>query len=234
MRVWHELARGDQHGPLPVLLLVLTAATGVVDAVSVLSLGHVFVANMTGNVVFVAFALAGVADFSLPASVTALLGFLLGAFLGGRLARRHTHRGRLLRNVALVELGLVLVAFLLSLLADGDAPAVAQAALLAVAMGTQNSTARRLAVPDLTTTVLTSTLSGFAADSRRQGMVAAARRALAVFAMFVGAVIGATLLLHTRAAWALAAATVLIGLVAAVSAVSSRGDVPWRTVTSAS
>ena len=32
---------------------------GVVDAVSILSLGRVFVANMTGNVVFVGFALAG-------------------------------------------------------------------------------------------------------------------------------------------------------------------------------
>ncbi|QUQ62961.1 YoaK family protein [Kutzneria sp. CA-103260] len=231
-RVWNELARGDKHGPLPVLLILLTVATGVVDAVSVLALGRVFVANMTGNVVFVAFALAGVPDFALAASVLALLGFLAGAFLSGRLARRHTHRGRLLRNVALVELGLATVAFLLSLLTVGDASTTAQAALLAIAMGLQNSTARRLAVPDLTTTVLTSTLSGFAADSRRQGRVAAARRALAVFAMFLGALVGATLVLLTRAAWALAAAIVLIGLVAAVSAVRSRGEAPWHTVTS--
>ncbi|MDT0406864.1 DUF1275 family protein, partial [Streptomyces edwardsiae] len=33
-----------------VALLLLTSATGIVDAVSVLVLGHVFVANMTGNV----------------------------------------------------------------------------------------------------------------------------------------------------------------------------------------
>jgi len=229
--VWNELARGDKHGPLPVLLIVLTVATGVVDAVSVLALGRVFVANMTGNVVFVAFALTGVPDFSLAASVLALLGFLAGAFLGGRLGRRHTHRGRLLRNVTLVELGLVTVAFLLSLLTAGGVATV-QAVLLAVAMGLQNSTARRLAVPDLTTTVLTTTLSGFAADSRRQGRVAAARRGLAVFAIFLGALVGATLLLLTHAAWALAVAVVLIGLVAAVSAVRSRGEEPWHTVTS--
>ncbi|MBB5889210.1 YoaK family protein [Kutzneria kofuensis] len=229
MRVWHELTRGDKHGPLPALLLVLTVATGLVDAVSVLDLGRVFVANMTGNVVFVAFALTGVPGFSLAASVVALLGFLAGAFLGGRLARRHTHRGRLLRNVTLVELGLVAVAILLSLPADA---AVVQAALLAVAMGLQNSIARRLAVPDLTTTVLTTMMAGFAADARRQGRVAAARRALAVSAMFVGAVIGAVLLLHARAVWALAAAAVLIGLVATVSAVRSRGEAPWHAVTS--
>ena len=231
MRVWHELARGDKHGPLPVLLLVLTMATGVVDAVSVLGLGRVFVANMTGNVVFVGFALAGVPDFSLVASVIALLGFLLGAFLGGRLAGLHTHRGRLLRNVALIELGLVAVALLLSLLSVAT---VVQAALLAVAMGMQNATARRLAVPDLTTTVLTSTLSGFASEIRRQGRVAAARRGLAVFAMFVGAVVGATLVLHARPVWALAVAAVLIGLVAAVSAVRSQGEAPWQAVTSSS
>jgi uncharacterized membrane protein YoaK (UPF0700 family) len=231
MRVWHELARGDKHGPLPVLLLVLTMATGVVDAVSVLGLGRVFVANMTGNVVFVGFALAGVPDFSLVASVIALLGFLLGAYLGGRLAGLHTHRGRLLRNVALIELGLVAVALLLSLL---SAATVVQAALLAVAMGMQNATARRLAVPDLTTTVLTSTLSGFASEIRRQGRVAAARRGLAVFAMFAGAVAGATLVLHAHPAWALAVAAVLIGLVAAVSAVRSQGEAPWQAVTSSS
>jgi len=38
------------HGPLPALLLLLTVATGVVDAVSILALGRVFIANMTGNV----------------------------------------------------------------------------------------------------------------------------------------------------------------------------------------
>jgi hypothetical protein len=46
-----------RHGPLPPLLLALTAVTGLVDAVSILRLGRVFVANMTGNVVFTGFAL---------------------------------------------------------------------------------------------------------------------------------------------------------------------------------
>jgi hypothetical protein len=41
-----------QHGPLPLLLIALTFVTGLVDAFSYLVLGHVFVANMTGNVVF--------------------------------------------------------------------------------------------------------------------------------------------------------------------------------------
>src|SRR6476660_4912207 len=83
-----RLAADPAHGPLPALMLVLTVLTGVVDAVSILSLGRVFVANMTGNVVFVGFALAGAAGFSLSASLAGLAGFLVGAGAGGRLSRR--------------------------------------------------------------------------------------------------------------------------------------------------
>jgi hypothetical protein len=45
-------------------LLVLTAVSGIVDAISFLGLGHVFTANMTGNVAFLAFAVAGIPGVS--------------------------------------------------------------------------------------------------------------------------------------------------------------------------
>ena len=67
---------GDRHGPLAPMLVGLTVVTGVVDAVSYLTLGHVFVANMTGNVVFIGFALAGASGLSAPASLAALAAFL--------------------------------------------------------------------------------------------------------------------------------------------------------------
>src|SRR3954447_10372825 len=89
-----------RHGPLPALLLVLTLATGVVYGVSILALGRVFIANMTGNVVFIGFARAGAPGFSLIASLLALAGFLLGAAAGG--PGRHAvpgSRGRLLAVV---------------------------------------------------------------------------------------------------------------------------------------
>jgi uncharacterized membrane protein YoaK (UPF0700 family) len=70
----------------------MTATTGIVDAVSLLALGHVFTANMTGNVVFLGFALAGAQGFSIPRSSMALVAFLLGAAAGGRLATRMTSR----------------------------------------------------------------------------------------------------------------------------------------------
>src|ERR1700688_1204334 len=69
-------------------LLGMTAVTGLVDAVSFLSLGHVFTANMTGNVVFLAFAIERVSRLSVARSCTALLAFLAGAVLGGRIMTR--------------------------------------------------------------------------------------------------------------------------------------------------
>ena len=100
-----------RHGPLPPLLLALTAVTGLVDAVSILRLGRVFVANMTGNVVFTGFALTGAPGFSLSASLFALAGFLTGAAIGGALATRAGHdRALLLLSAAGSELTLVAAA----------------------------------------------------------------------------------------------------------------------------
>ena len=73
---------------LPALLLALTVVTGFVDAVSYLALGHVFTANMTGNVVFLAFAIATAPGLSIGRSGAALGAFVIGAIIGGRLAAR--------------------------------------------------------------------------------------------------------------------------------------------------
>src|SRR6266508_1398549 len=73
---------------LPLLPHVSTAITGLIDAISYLALGHVFTANMTGNVVFLAFAVAGAPRLSITRSLTALITFLAGALIGGRAATR--------------------------------------------------------------------------------------------------------------------------------------------------
>src|SRR5215475_8019786 len=151
MRVAFDLQamHDPRHGPLPLFLVLLTVVTGLVDAVSYLALGRVFVANMTGNVVFLGFAVADAADFSIPASLTAIAAFLFGALAGGRLAGWHgAHRSRLLAVTVLVET--LLVAFALAL-----RPIVVSALIgryltittLSIAMGLQNACARRLAVP---------------------------------------------------------------------------------------
>ena len=189
----------ERDGPLPALLLVLTLTTGVVDAASYLGLGHVFVANMTGNVVFLGFAAAGAVDFSLPALFAALIGFLGGALVAGRLgARASAHRGQLLAQSLLLELVLVGVALVFAIGTSGDPRPLVQAglvALLAIAMGVQNASARRLGVADLTTTVLTLTLTGLAADARatKEERARAKRRLAATGTMLLGAALGALL-----------------------------------------
>src|SRR5271169_1878855 len=73
---------------VPFALLGMTVVTGLVDAVSFLSLGRVFTANMTGNIVFLGFATARVHGVSVARSLTALVSFLIGAILGGRIMAR--------------------------------------------------------------------------------------------------------------------------------------------------
>jgi uncharacterized membrane protein YoaK (UPF0700 family) len=64
---------------MTLILLGLTATAGMIDAVSFLALGRIFTANMTGNVVFLGFAVAGAAETSVARSGTALPAFLAGA-----------------------------------------------------------------------------------------------------------------------------------------------------------
>jgi uncharacterized membrane protein YoaK (UPF0700 family) len=201
---------------LPPLLFVLTVVTGLVDAVSYLKLGHVFVANMTGNVVFLGFAVAGAQDFSVSASLAAIGAFLVGALAGGRLGSSMTeHRSRFFAIAILVKLGLVGAAFIVAIaMVDGDLVRYGLIVLLALAMGLQNAAARFLAVPDLTTTVLTLTLTGLAADSTPAGgnNPRAGRRLLAVGAMFLGAAAGAFLVFHFGVGAVLAVTFALLGL----------------------
>jgi uncharacterized membrane protein YoaK (UPF0700 family) len=226
-----QLTRDTRHGPLPGLLLVLTVATGLIDAVSILALGHVFVANMTGNIVFIGFAAAGAPGFSLPATLSALAGFLLGASVGGHLtARRGAHRGALLRDTVGIELLLLVAA--LAIAATGPAPLEAGrsaliAGLAALAMGLQNAAVRRLAVPDLTTTVLTMTLTGIAADVRSGNRLTLGRRVAAVGSMLLGGFGGGLLVLNVGAAAALAAAGLLMAVVFATAVPASRSPANW-------
>jgi uncharacterized membrane protein YoaK (UPF0700 family) len=208
--LWRGLIDDPAHGPLPAALLTLTVVTGLVDAVSILSLGRVFVANMTGNVVFVGFALAGAPGFSLAASLFALVGFLVGAGIGGALTGRlGERRVTLIRTGLGIELALLTAALCVSAVAGSELGSTVRdllAAVLAIAMGIQNAVVRHLKVADLTTTVLTMTLTGIVADIRTQGVTIAVRRLLAVLSMLGGAALGAILVIHTRPAVALAVA----------------------------
>jgi uncharacterized membrane protein YoaK (UPF0700 family) len=221
-------SRGSKDGLLPPLLVALTVVTGLVDSFSYLVLGHVFVANQTGNVVFLAFALAGVRGFSAPASVAAIGCFAVGALITGRLGRSLAGRRDLLLGVtAGIQAIIVAETVTMTALTPIPIPAGLRYALIAslsIAMGAQNATARKLAVPDLTTTVLTLTITGIAADSPLAGATGAhaARRLISVIAMFLGALVGAVLVLRVHIVYPLVIALVILAAVAVIALARAR------------
>jgi uncharacterized membrane protein YoaK (UPF0700 family) len=210
-------AKPPDEAGLVNLLLVMTVVTGAVDAVSILQLGHVFVANMTGNVVFLGFAFSGAKGFSVSASLVALGAFLAGAAVAGRqFPSLEGLKRRGLGRMAAAESVLFAAAAAVAIATTGTAARYAITLILAGAMGAQNAFARRLAVPNLTTTVLTLTLTGLAEDPWDLGRPDSqtGRRLAAVAAILVGAAFGALLVAHTSMAWALGATT---GVLAAVA-----------------
>ena len=209
--------QGPSH-PLVLSLATLTVVSGVVDAVSYLGLGHVFTANMTGNVVLIGFALAGAPGFSIAASATALAAFLAGAATGGRIGLRIHEKRSLLVTAVTLEAGFTVVAAIIAgtvaVLSTGW-PRFTVIAVLGYAMGIRNSVVRNMGVADMTTTVLTMTLTGFAADSSLGGghNPNATRRIISVVCMLVGALVGAAFVIHVHPGAALGLAAVLtVGL----------------------
>lgn len=215
-----EAAAHLRH-PLTRVLLSLTFTTGMIDAVSYLALGRVFTANMTGNVVLLGFGVAGAGGLPVLAPLVSLAAFVLGARISGLLLARAASRHPVdLGTALMIELAATVSACVILAAADvrpGTAAAGVVIALLAFGMGVRNATVRRIAVPDLPTTVLTTTLTGLAADfSLRGGTPAAAgtaRRSAAVIAMLLGALTGALLVKSSPAlAVGVSAALVLITL----------------------
>ena len=191
---------GSIRHPLARALLALTFTTGLVDAVSYLALGRVFTANMTGNVVLLGFGIAGSGGLPVVAPTVSLGAFLIGAGAGGVLVRRMAKRHPALVARALaIETCLLATAAVLAATTTvhpGDASAYALIVLMASGMGVRNAVVRSIGVADLTTTVLTMTLTGFAAESRLAGGSGegSVRRLAAVLAMLAGAAAGALLL----------------------------------------
>jgi uncharacterized membrane protein YoaK (UPF0700 family) len=219
----------SNDGTLPYLLLLLTVVAGGVDAVSYLALGHVFVVNMTGNVVFLGFAAAGATEISLRATLTAMGAFLVGSVAGGRLALRFAaDDGRLLGVATVTKIVLVAVSLVVVVAVGGkldDLHRDVVIALLAFAMGVQNASARRIGIPDLTTTVLTMTVTAIAADSNLAGGTNPRLkwRLLAVGSMLLGAFAGGLCVLRSGIAAALVLTLVLLVLTGILARGTFRG-----------
>ena len=182
------------------LMLALTFSTGVIDAVGYLGLDNVFTGNMTGNVVLLGMAFAGGADLPVLRPALALVFFMLGAALAGRMLRRGPEGWSWRVSVALMAVAawitfLAVFTALVNVQADEVLGSFTTSSM-ATAMGIQAATAKRLKVAEITTVVVTSTITGLAADSRLAGGDGTfwARRALAIALILAGAVAGAAAL----------------------------------------
>lgn len=225
------MKQDPEHGPLPALLAGLTLITGFIDAVTYLKYGHVFVANMTGNIVLLGFAVAGDSTISIKGTLLAFGGFFLGAFTAGWLNwHLGSHRGNLLSVSTLVKVIVLLSATVAA--AIGANPLVV-IPLLGVTMGIQNAVVRKLAIPDITTTVLTMTLTGIMADSSLVGgkNPRLARRVLAVITMFLGALGGGASVLYSGVPLALGMATLIVAVVGIAAFITSRDNPAWVAAT---
>jgi len=214
---------------LTVALIALTFSTGLIDALSFIALGHVFTANMTGNIVFLAFALSGIKTLSAARSGASLLAFLAGALFGGLVETHHSDwtQSRRLKRAIATEAALLLIATTFALKADGKNAipsdvTYAVIVLTAMAMGLRNAVVRKLAVPDLTTTVLTLTVTGIASESSLAGGSNSRWkiRVTAVITMFAGAAVGAILLRFGVFAPLAAGSLVGLAVIAWISATS--------------
>jgi uncharacterized membrane protein YoaK (UPF0700 family) len=186
--------------PLTQALLALTFTTGMIDATTFLGLGHVFAGNMTGNIILLGFGLANAGGLPVLAPLVSLGCFLAGAAAGGALDARLAGRSDRALPIAMAFETATMVAAA-TILAAGHVRAGHPAAglvigLLALGLGLRNAVVRAIGVPDVTTTVLTTTLTRLAAGTRWTGGdgSGSARRIAAVIALLLGALAGALLL----------------------------------------
>lgn len=203
------------------LMLILTFSTGVIDAVGYLGLDRVFTGNMTGNVVLLGMAVAGGDDLPVVRPALALLFFMVGAVLAGRLLRKAPAgwSGRTSVAFGSVAVGTTAIAVVVGFMdvnTDEILGSVITSALATV-MGIQAAAAKRLKVAEITTVVVTSTITGLASDSRLAGGKGAfwARRALAILLIGLGAVAGGFALLIDL--WVGVAISALLSAVVAIA-----------------
>ncbi|PVE98658.1 DUF1275 domain-containing protein [Microbacterium sp. TPD7012] len=202
------------------MMMVLTFVTGLVDAVGFLGLDRVFVGNMTGNIVILGMAVAGADDLPVLGPAIALGTFTVGAYIGGMVLRRRRREWSggvsLLLLTGAFVLALLGVAYLIPDWAASDVLELIASSTTAAAMGMQAAVARSLAVADVTTVVVTSTLTSLASESLVDGGVKGVwnRRFAAIAIIFVGALVGALLLRFGVAVPLLLAGALTVAVVA--------------------
>lgn len=191
--------RPHPHDPTTALMLIATFATGIADAIGYLGFDHIFTANMTGNVIILGMGLAGNDGLPVAGPIIALAAFFIGALASGRLLHR-IGKGwsRPVALMFLVEAAALCtagIALIMIPIEPRSGAMYAFTAITACALGCQAAAARKIGVKDVTTVVVTSTITGLASESRLAGGDGArsARKALAVLSIACGAVVGGIL-----------------------------------------
>lgn len=222
----------ERDGPLPAMLFALTVLAGSVDALSILRLGQVFVATMTGNLVFIGLGAAGAKGFAVGLPAIALGGFLVGVLIGGQACKAAgSHRGRALRNVLGIKLWLATSVLVIVILSSPDYPVGSRDAivvLLAMSMGAQLAAIRYLKVPDLLTVVLTMTITSVLTEHGtgfRDTRVL--RRFLTLICFAVGALTGAFLILDVGIGAVIAFGLAIIIGVTIAAHLASHAEADW-------
>ncbi|WP_309070917.1 YoaK family protein [Arthrobacter sp.] len=215
------------------LLMALTFGTGIVDAIGYLALDHVFIGNMTGNVVILGMAIVGAENLPVLGPLAAMLCFSAGAAITGLILKRKPAMWSGTVTLLLLFAGLILISVgLLAFLSQDQPDSTTQlimSSLAAAAMGAQAYVARKLAVREMTTVVVTSTLTALAGEAFfHRGMKGLLnRRIAAILAILLGAAMGAFLIkisigLAMSASGTIIIAVALLGHWAAKNAIKRR------------
>jgi uncharacterized membrane protein YoaK (UPF0700 family) len=199
-------------------LLILTGSTGAIDAVSYLALDRVFTGNMTGNVLFLGFGLVGIGGIPFLNNAIALIGFIVGSIVSGRIIGRNRPKGLPVSSRWVLGTGAAIIVFLavfwLTVGTLAHIELLIVTGLLAVVMGAQVSAVKPIGNSDVTTIVVTNTVANLARDSRLAGGKGEKwlSRLGAVVAMGVGAAIGAAAVHWSGGPAALVAAAIIFSL----------------------
>lgn len=151
-------------------LIFLCLSAGIVDVIGYLSLGHVFTANMTGNIVLLGIAAGSSLQLTALHSIIALSGFVLGVLLAVVIGGNHekTFWPKAVTRIFIIELMILLLFALMTIFPYTQGAYFMLIILLSMAMGMQTAAARKLNVAGISTTVLTSTLANLFEDAAQR------------------------------------------------------------------
>ncbi|MBO1327023.1 YoaK family protein [Acetobacter suratthaniensis] len=183
---------------LVVAIILVTMAMGMLDAISLLHL-KMFAGYMTASIILIAVNIA-TSQAIVLSGLEAIACFYSGAVLGGRLVRRRRHQRLIIGDMLLGVASLIALAAWIWSAAPPGAPYITLG-LLAFAMGVQTSATRHASLPDMTLPAATVVLHGLAHNSSVAGgdNRGSWRRAAAIGALFLGAVMGTLISAHSVA-----------------------------------